>query len=584
MPSSSRPPARPIPALSLPCLQLLPRQGECVINASSPPPAVELHGITKRFPGVVANKDIAITVRKGTVHALIGENGAGKSTLMKILYGMQKPDEGTIAIDGEQVSFTSPGDAISRGIGMVHQHFMLADNLTVLENVVLGGEKLYGIGSKARRKIKEISDAYGLGVRPDALVEDLGVADRQRVEILKVLYRGAQILILDEPTAVLVPQEVDALFDNLRELKAEGLTVIFISHKLGEVLKVADDITVIRRGTTVGTADPRTATTKQLAELMVGSELPSPETRESTVTDIPMLTVSDLTVAADDTVPVEPETMRPTVAADATLEKAEAGRLLLDGISFTIHKGEILGIAGVEGNGQTELIEALMGMSSADAGVITLDGLDITKSSVRKRREGGIGYIPEDRHRHGLLLESPLWENRILGHVTEAPNSKRGILDPKAARKDTERIVREYDVRTPGIEVTAASLSGGNQQKLIVGREMSHNPKFLIAAHPTRGVDVGAQAQIWDAIREARRDGLAVLLISADLDELIGLSDTLRVIYRGRLVADADPATVSAEQLGTAMTGAASGHLEATDNHSADGTDAGAGSTEDEAR
>ncbi|MFD8949937.1 ABC transporter ATP-binding protein [Streptomyces xanthophaeus] len=585
MPSSSRPPARPIPALSLPCLQLLPRQGECVINASSPPPAVELHGITKRFPGVVANKDIAITVRKGTVHALIGENGAGKSTLMKILYGMQKPDEGTIAIDGEQVSFTSPGDAISRGIGMVHQHFMLADNLTVLENVVLGGEKLYGIGSKARRKIKEISDAYGLGVRPDALVEDLGVADRQRVEILKVLYRGAQILILDEPTAVLVPQEVDALFDNLRELKAEGLTVIFISHKLGEVLKVADDITVIRRGTTVGTADPRTATTKQLAELMVGSELPSPETRESTVTDIPMLTVSDLTVAADDTVAVEPETLRPTVPGDSALqEKVEAGRLLLDGISFTIHKGEILGIAGVEGNGQTELIEALMGMSSADAGVITLDGLDITKSSVRKRREGGIGYIPEDRHRHGLLLESPLWENRILGHVTEAPNSKRGILDPKAARKDTERIVREYDVRTPGIEVTAASLSGGNQQKLIVGREMSHNPKFLIAAHPTRGVDVGAQAQIWDAIREARREGLAVLLISADLDELIGLSDTLRVIYRGRLVADADPATVSAEQLGTAMTGAASGHLEATDNHSADGTDAGAGSTEDEAR
>ncbi|MFD7094599.1 ABC transporter ATP-binding protein [Streptomyces xanthophaeus] len=555
------------------------------MNASSPPPAVELHGITKRFPGVVANKDIAITVRKGTVHALIGENGAGKSTLMKILYGMQKPDEGTIAIDGEQVSFTSPGDAISRGIGMVHQHFMLADNLTVLENVVLGGEKLYGIGSKARRKIKEISDAYGLGVRPDALVEDLGVADRQRVEILKVLYRGAQILILDEPTAVLVPQEVDALFDNLRELKAEGLTVIFISHKLGEVLKVADDITVIRRGTTVGTADPRTATTKQLAELMVGSELPSPETRESTVTDIPMLTVSDLTVAADDTVAVEPETLRPTVPGDSALqEKVEAGRLLLDGISFTIHKGEILGIAGVEGNGQTELIEALMGMSSADAGVITLDGLDITKSSVRKRREGGIGYIPEDRHRHGLLLESPLWENRILGHVTEAPNSKRGILDPKAARKDTERIVREYDVRTPGIEVTAASLSGGNQQKLIVGREMSHNPKFLIAAHPTRGVDVGAQAQIWDAIREARREGLAVLLISADLDELIGLSDTLRVIYRGRLVADADPATVSAEQLGTAMTGAASGHLEATDNHSADGTDAGAGSTEDEAR
>nr|WP_234320856.1 ABC transporter ATP-binding protein [Streptomyces katrae] len=520
-----------------------------------------MHGITKRFPGVVANKDIAITVRKGTVHALIGENGAGKSTLMKILYGMQKPDEGTIAIDGEQVSFANPGEAIARGIGMVHQHFMLADNLTVLENVVLGGEKLYGIGAKARKKILEISDAYGLGVRPDALVEDLGVADRQRVEILKVLYRGARTLILDEPTAVLVPQEVDALFDNLRELKAEGLTVIFISHKLGEVLKVADDITVIRRGTTVGTADPKTATTKQLAELMVGSELPSPETRESTVTDVPMLRVQDLRLAATD--------------PDGVV------REVLAGIDFTIHKGEVLGIAGVEGNGQTELIEALMGMSIPDGGVISLDGADISTTPTRKRREGGIGYIPEDRHRHGLLLESPLWENRILGHVTEAPNSKRGILDPKAARKDTERIVREYDVRTPGIDVTASSLSGGNQQKLIVGREMSHNPKFLIAAHPTRGVDVGAQAQIWDAIREARREGLAVLLISADLDELIGLSDTLRVIYRGRLVADADPATITPEELGTAMTGAARGHLEAHDTPSdaADGD-----TTEDEAR
>ncbi len=409
-----------------PCLPLLSRQGECVINASSPPPAVELHGITKRFPGVVANKDIAITVRKGTVHALIGENGAGKSTLMKILYGMQKPDEGTIAIDGEQVAFTSPGDAIARGIGMVHQHFMLADNLTVLENVVLGGEKLYGIGAKARKKIKEISDAYGLGVRPDALVEDLGVADRQRVEILKVLYRGAKILILDEPTAVLVPQEVDALFDNLRELKAEGLTVIFISHKLGEVLKVADDITVIRRGTTVGTADPKTATPKQLAELMVGAELPSPETRESTVTTVPMLQVQGLTLAAGDAVVAEPEVLVPAGAPDSsTLEKAEAGRLLLDDVNFTIHKGEILGIAGVEGNGQTELIEALMGMMAPDAGVISLDGKDITKLPVRKRREGGIGYIPEDRHRHGLLLESPLWENRILGHVTERPTPRR---------------------------------------------------------------------------------------------------------------------------------------------------------------
>ncbi|SCK31063.1 ABC transporter ATP-binding protein [Streptomyces sp. CcalMP-8W] len=507
---------------------------------------MEVHGITKRFPGVVANHDIDITIGKGTVHALVGENGAGKSTLMKILYGMQKPDEGTIAINGEQVSFSNPGEAIERGIGMVHQHFMLADNFTVLENVVLGGEKLHGIGAGARKKIKEISDAYGLGIRPDVLVEDLGVADRQRVEILKVLYRGARILILDEPTAVLVPQEVDALFANLRELKAEGLTVIFISHKLGEVLSVADDITVIRRGTTVGTADPATTTTKQLAELMVGSELPSPETRESTVTDVPMLRVQDLSLTVTD--------------PDGTV------RDVLAGVDFTIHKGEVLGIAGVEGNGQTELIEALMGMRDPDGGVITLDTADISHAPTRRRRESGIGYIPEDRHRHGVLLEAPLWENRILGHVTEKPNSRGWLLDNKAARTDTERIVREYDVRTPGIEVTAASLSGGNQQKLIVGREMSHAPKLLIAAHPTRGVDVGAQAQIWDQIRAARREGLAVLLISADLDELIGLSDTLRVMYRGRLVADADPATITPEELGSAMTGAATGHLESPED------------------
>ncbi|MEU8892410.1 ABC transporter ATP-binding protein [Streptomyces sp. NPDC048442] len=505
---------------------------------------MELHGITKRFPGVVANHDIAITVRRGTVHALVGENGAGKSTLMKILYGMQKPDEGTITVDGTQVTFNSPGDAIARGIGMVHQHFMLADYLTVLENVVLGSEKLYGIGDRARAKIKELSDAYGLNVRPDAVVEDLGVADRQRVEILKVLYRGARTLILDEPTAVLVPQEVDALFANLRELKAEGLTVIFISHKLGEVLSVADDITVIRRGTTVGTADPAHTTPKQLAELMVGSELPSPETRESTVTDVPMLTLSDLRLSATD--------------PDGVV------RTVLDDIAFTIHKGEVLGIAGVEGNGQAELVEAIMGMRTPDTGALTLDGADISATPTRKRRESGVGYIPEDRHKHGLLLESPLWENRILGHVTEKPNSGKGLLDLKAARADTQRIVREYDVRTPGIDVTAASLSGGNQQKLIVGREMSHTPKLLIAAHPTRGVDVGAQAQIWDQIREARREGLAVLLISADLDELIGLSDTLRVMYRGRLVADANPATVTPEELGSAMTGAAAGHLVAS--------------------
>ncbi|MFS8200893.1 ABC transporter ATP-binding protein [Streptomyces sp. CWNU-52B] len=531
--------------------------------------SVELTGITKRFPGVVANHDIHLSVRKGTVHALVGENGAGKSTLMKILYGMQKPDEGTIAVDGDQVAFASPADAIARGIGMVHQHFMLADYLTVLENVVLGSEKLYGIGAAARQKIREISERYGLGVRPDALVEDLGVADRQRVEILKVLYRGARILILDEPTAVLVPQEVDALFDNLRELKAEGLSVIFISHKLGEVLSVADEITVIRRGTTVGTAVPAETTSRQLAEMMVGSELPTPETAESTVTDKPVIEVEHLTVYASGGASLgEAGAAGGTAAAGSAtagpLADAAGGdaKRVLDDVTFTIHAGEVMGIAGVEGNGQTELVDALIGLKNADSGALRFIGEEMTSWPTRKRREQGVGYIPEDRHRHGLLLEAPLWENRILGHVTEKPNTKGFWLDIKGAQADTRRIVEEYDVRTPGIDVTAASLSGGNQQKLIVGREMSHKPRFLIAAHPTRGVDVGAQAAIWDQIREARREGLAVLLISADLDELIGLSDTLRVIYDGRLVADADPATITPEELGSAMTGAASGHLE----------------------
>jgi simple sugar transport system ATP-binding protein len=504
-----------------------------------------LRGITKRFPGVVANSDVNISVGRGTVHAIVGENGAGKSTLMKILYGMQKPDEGTIEVEGRQVTFSTPSDAIAAGIGMVHQHFMLADNLTVVENVVLGAEPSRRGGldlAGARRRIEEISASYGLGVRPDALVEDLGVGDKQRVEILKVLYRGARILILDEPTAVLVPHEVDALFGSLQDLKDEGLTVIFISHKLDEVLRVADDITVIRRGTTVATVDPRReqVTARRLAELMVGSELPSPETRESTVTDEEVLVVRNLSLRNDE------------------------GRALLDDVSLTIHRGEVVGIAGVEGNGQAELVETIMGMRVPAGGSVRLAGDDVTHWSTRRRRDAGIGYIPEDRHEHGLLLEAPLWENRILGHQNRAPNIKGPWIDRGGARKDTERIVRDYDVRTPSIDVLASALSGGNQQKLIVGREMSGEPRVLIAAHPTRGVDVGAQAAIWEHIREARRQGLAVLLISADLDELIGLSDTIVVMLRNRLVSEVDPARVTPEELGAAMTGAGSGAPEAT--------------------
>jgi simple sugar transport system ATP-binding protein len=497
--------------------------------------AVELRGITKRFPGVVANRDIDIAVRPGQIHAIVGENGAGKSTLMKTLYGMHKPDEGTISVNGREVHFSSPADAIAAGIGMVHQHFMLADNLTVLENIVLGSEPTRGgrLDTRAARaRINEISDSYGLGLNPDELVENLGVGARQRIEICKVLYRGARILILDEPTAVLVPQEVDELFDNLRGLTAEGLTVLFISHKLDEVLAVADEITVIRRGTTVRTVDPKAVTARQLAELMVGSELPVPELRESTVTDVVELAVEEVTARAPD------------------------GRVIVDTASFVIHRGEIVGLAGVEGNGQAELVETIMGMRPLEAGRITLGDRDISAWQTRPRREAGISYIPEDRHRYGLLLESPLWENRMLGHQTERPNARGPLIDRAGARRDTRRIVDEYDVRTPSIDVAAASLSGGNQQKLIVGREMTGEPKVLIAAHPTRGVDVGAQAAIWAHLRDARASGLAVLLISADLDELIGMSDTLWVILRGRLVTEVDPHTVTPEDLGAAMTGA----------------------------
>jgi simple sugar transport system ATP-binding protein len=499
--------------------------------------AIRLRGIVKRFPGVVANDGIDLSVRSGAIHAIVGENGAGKSTLMKILYGMQPPDEGTIEVNGETTHFRSPKEAIAHGIGMVHQHFMLADNFTVLENVVLGSEPVTsGVvldRAAARARIVELAERYGLEVEPDALVEELGVGERQRVEILKVLYRGARILILDEPTAVLVPQEVDELFDSLRDLTREGDTVIFISHKLDEVLEVATAITVIRAGKTVAEIDdPATVTARDLAELMVGSELPTPETRESTVTDVVELQADEVKIV-------------------------EGGRTTLDGVSLRVRRGEIVGIAGVEGNGQSELLGALLGTIPIAGGRIVLAGEDITHMPVRERREKGVGFIPEDRHRDGLLLPATLWENSMLGHQTTPPYTTNGFwIDRKGAHRQTEAIVDEYDVRTPGVDVAARALSGGNQQKLIVGREILATPTFLIAAHPTRGIDVGAQARVWDDLRDARKAGLATLLISADLDELIGLSDTLLVLYGGKVVAELDPATVTPAELGSYMTGA----------------------------
>jgi general nucleoside transport system ATP-binding protein len=499
--------------------------------------AIQLTDIVKRFPGVVANDGVNLTVRRGSVHAIVGENGAGKSTLMKTLYGAHKPNEGTITVGGTPMEFDSPKDAIAVGIGMVFQAFMLAANLTVWENIVLGQEpgNLASLDAKsARSRIIELGEQYGLAVDPDALISELGVGDKQRVEILKVLYRGAEILILDEPTAVLVPQEVDALFTSLRDLTSHGATVIFISHKLDEVLKHADAITVIRQGKTVGEVDdPSTVTSRELAEMMVGSQLPVPETTESTVTDVPVLELRDVTVR-------------------------DEGRAVLDDVTFTVHKGEIVGIAGVEGNGQSQLVRSLVGLLPS-TGTILLDGVDIAGLSTRERRDAGMGYISEDRQKDGLVMPFSLWENAALGHQHRPPYGKGVWFDIGGAKERTATIVEEFDVRTPGIEVPAFTLSGGNQQKLVVGREMTADPKALVAAHPTRGVDVGAQAVIWDILRDARAAGLGTILISADLEELIGLSDRLLVMLRGRVVAEVDPSTVTPAELGSYMTGAKAG-------------------------
>ncbi len=497
--------------------------------------AVELRHISKRFPGVIANKDVSLRVESGSVHALVGENGAGKSTVMKILYGMQRPDSGEIYVNGNLINFKNPNDAIDAGIGMVHQHFMLADNFTVLENIILGSEPKHGATIDfvtARKKIVEMAQQYGLDIDPDILVEELGVGQRQRVEILKVLFRGARILIFDEPTAVLVPQEVDELFAALEGLRTQGMAIIFISHKLDEVLRVADEVTVVRQGSTVAQVKSKDVTARQLAELMVGSELPKPSTTGHTRRE-------EITLALKD------------VCLPST-----GSRDLLSSISFDLHAGEVIGIAGVEGNGQAELVEVIMGLRDY-TGSIYFHGTSIDELSVADRHDLGIGLIPEDRQRQALMMDSPLWENRILGHQRSKPVMRGFVIDKKATIDSTRTIMQEFDVRAPGPDTLAAALSGGNQQKFIVGREMSKAPALLIASHPTRGVDVGAQGAIWDVLRAARDKGMAIVLISADLEELIGMSDRLLVILRGKLTAELDPAKTTPEQLGSAMTGAA---------------------------
>ncbi len=499
--------------------------------------AVEMRNISKQFPLVLANDDVTFTVEQGEIHALVGENGAGKSTLMNILYGLLHADSGTMAVSGKEVRFVGPGDAIAHGIGMVHQHFMLIPPLTVAENVVLGQEpskKGFVDRARANQIVQELSDQYGLKVDPAARVETLSVGIEQRIEIIKVLYRGAEILILDEPTAVLTPQEVDELFEILRALKNQGKTIIFITHKLQEVMAAADTVTVMRRGKVVGTVPIADTTRQEIATMMVGRQVLFQVERTRAEPGEVVLTVKDLSALDNKELPA------------------------LRAISFSVREGEILGIAGVEGNGQSELVEVLTGLRKAQSGTVELNGQDITNRSPRFIREGGTGHIPEDRHRRGLVLDFNVAQNMVLGIHYRKPFVRHLILDVinfGPIREKAERLLEEFDIRPPDQENLAGNLSGGNQQKVIVAREFDQDPKLLIAAQPTRGVDVGSIEFIHQRLLQARDKGKAVLLISADLEEILAISDRIAVMYEGQIVGTLDPTEATEERLGLMMTG-----------------------------
>jgi general nucleoside transport system ATP-binding protein len=496
-------------------------------------PLLELKGITKRFPGVVANDRVDFELAKGEVHALLGENGAGKSTLMNILYGLYHPDEGEIRLRGEAVRIDSPHAAIDAGIGMVHQHFMLIPVMTVAENIVLAVEPHTGPfldHATANERVMEISKRFGLAVRPDARIESISVGMQQRVEILKALYRGAEILILDEPTAVLTPQEALELFEIIRSLQAEGKSIIFITHKLGEVLEIADRITVLRRGKTIETVPREGATEEGLARLMVGREVLLRVDKNPAEPGEPLLTVEDLRVLD------------------------ERGLEACRGISLEVRSGEIVGIAGVDGNGQTELVEAITGLRRVGRGSIVAGGTDVTNEGARDSIEAGVGHIPEDRHRRGLVLDFSLAENVALKDYCEEPDSKWGWLFPKRLVARARKLLKEFDVRGGGPQTLASSLSGGNQQKVVVAREVSRDPRILVAAQPTRGLDVGAIEFVHRRLVAERDEGRAILLVSFELDEILSLSDRILVIYEGRIVGEYSPG-VSEEELGMAMLG-----------------------------
>jgi ABC-type uncharacterized transport system ATPase subunit len=495
---------------------------------------LEMRGIRKEFPGTVANDDVDLDIRRGEVHALLGENGAGKSTLMNILYGLYHPDAGEILLQGKPVTFTSARDAIQAGIGMVHQHFMLIPVMTVAENIVLGMEpverRILLAEQSAENRVRELSAQFGLVVDPTALVEAITVGQQQRVEILKALYRGADVLILDEPTAVLTPQEAEELFEIIRSLKADGKSIIFISHKLNEVLAIADRITVLRRGKKIETVPREGATEASLARAMVGREV--------------LLRV-EKTPAQPGEVLLAVENLH--VVDDRGIEKVR-------GLSFEVRAGEIVGIAGVDGNGQTELIDAIAGLQKIESGTVSVGGQRVSNANARKMLDAGVGHIPEDRQRRGLVLEFSIAENIALHDYAEAPNARFGWLFPGAMIDRAARLIREFDVRGGGPLARAGGLSGGNQQKVVAAREIERDPKVLIAAQPTRGLDVGAIEYLHRRIVTERDRGRAVLLISLELDEILSLSDRILVLYEGQIAGE-HSGVVSEEEIGLEMLG-----------------------------